>query len=229
MTGLMKSARTVLKLHWLVGMGFCLVIFSGPAAADTVYSTYGPGYATFPQGAGVGSYIYSSYDVMWGMAFTPSATFNLSQIDVTLFAGVGSPGATIELRSDSSGSPGAVLESWNFVDLPAYDTSYIAPLSAASTLDPLLLQGTQYWLVARATDPSLGSYAWSISLSSGNPGFLTMANNVGGSEWEAAGPGPEAFDILGTSVPEPGSLILLGAGLLGLVFIGRSRFGRPKA
>jgi hypothetical protein len=146
------------------------------------------------------------------------SNYSLDQIDLPLALVDGMNSVTVNLMTDSSGVPGTAIESWIFNDLGPFPNSR-PPLSVSSVLHPVLDTGTEYWLVALATDPSTVA-VWNLN-SIGNDTTLAFSYD-GGANWittvsPAAVP---AFDVLGTSTaipePSPRSMFLVGLGLAGL-------------
>jgi len=91
-----------------------------------------------------------------------------------------------------------------------------------------LIAGTTYFLVANGLNSS--SAGWQFSLSDVGPFYFNESGSATG-PWTSTNSQISAFEVDGTPVTtrEPSSLFLVGAGLLGLVVIGRSKFGRPKS
>jgi MYXO-CTERM domain-containing protein len=147
------------------------------------------------------------------MAFTPSDTYLLTQIDVAMWRFAGS--VDLGLHSDIGGMPGTLLEDWTITTFGSLFTcctvSTVTP-STSITLDA----GTQYWLVASSVSNS--GAAWAVN----NTGQRGTMEQGGVRRTDAEG----AFDVLGTSaVPEPASasFVVFGVTLLGLAARRRRR------
>lgn len=148
---------------------------------------------------------------------TPTSAFELTDVRVLL---AGSPSAgsiTVSLLSDTSTSPGAVLETIGSLS----DNSLSSTLTAFDfPLAPYALHSsTRYWIELSA-NPILGSTAfWSYSLDQNALGVAGehLANYEGGSHWLVFPntSGPYQME-LGNAVPEPSTSMLLAAGLLGI-------------
>jgi PEP-CTERM motif-containing protein len=197
---------------------------SGNGKADVVYSNFGPGGTYDCCGAhGIGYFltIRGASDQQIGMAFTPTSDFYLSQIDLPITWGGGSNDFIVTLQSDSSGLPGAVLESWELAaDLPPLGHANPGAETLLASSAVTLQADQQYWLVvAGGTDTTSG--AWNFS-STDALGLEAIRLNGGSFTVDSAtwfNP-MSAFDVLGTpvgAVPEPSSALLVGAVILGLV------------
>jgi hypothetical protein len=95
------------------------------------------------------------------MAFTPSGTYVLDQINVALELATGASSVTLTLYSDSDGAPGSVLASWNLTGLAGFESC-----CAVETVSPsgsiVLYAGSQYWIQAAAGRPTT-QVGWMIS------------------------------------------------------------------
>jgi hypothetical protein len=127
-----------------------MLLFIGTAGAATIYNNFGPSHAYNP-GSG---WPISGAPISEGMAFTPSGTYTLTQIDVA-----------ISLSS-----------------LPAYATCCtVETVTPPGSI--VLSSGTQYWLVA-STIASDTMDVWNISSPSvfglvWQTGFASFSGTVG--------------------------------------------------
>jgi hypothetical protein len=145
------------------------------------------------------------------MAFTSSGNFMLTQIDVAIsYNNFGTNSAVLTLDSDSGGLPGAVLMTWTLTNLPTYGTCCI--LDTVTPASPVFLSsGKQYWLAATAGTNSSFDVWDSNSIGQIGPLSQTFTpNTFSGTNISTEG----AFDVLGTPVPEPSTLLLLSGSLL---------------
>ena len=172
---------------------------------------------------GTGSTLYSvpfSYGISASgavgnpaFAFTPVASYDFTQLDIALNYSSGTNSVTVELMSDSGGTPDAVLQSWSVSGLPAVGGCCTLQILPGTGTIPLLA-GTAYW-VAVLPGGSDTLAGWNQSFP---PEIGPAAVNFGAG-WANTGlPGISgAFEVQGTSSsPEPGTMFLVVAGLFGI-------------
>src|SRR4030095_9287611 len=117
---------------------------AAPVRADTIFSNLGAG----------GSYnccqgwaVYGSaapIDLDRGSPFVPLNAYTLDSVEAALTWSNVTNAVDIWLMSDSSGVPGAILETFHIVNLPTFRTSSTALATVASTLHPLLSAGVPF-------------------------------------------------------------------------------------
>jgi hypothetical protein len=152
--------------------------------------------------------------VEWGEAFTPKATFGLTQIKIALGWVAGVNGVTVSLDTSDGGAPGQSMASWSFTGLPTAGTSssIVQTMTFASGI--VLLPGHQYWLVTTTPLASSTQAVWNVN----STGVTGLGAVNFGNVWLTTQVPTGAFEVLGTSVvPEPGTWFLFGTGLLGVL------------
>jgi len=202
--------------------GALLVFASLPASADVVFSDSPASYNTTDAWSATTS-LYTA------APFVASANYDLTQLDLGLF----NPGLTgddsvmITLVSDSSGLPGATIESWTVSSVPENCCTLV---TVTPTQTVLLAAGEQYWVIAQATDPATVDYWGDNKGTSNNPAFPdnysgTVATN-NGTGWTLHDDITPAFDVLGdpvSPVPEPKSGLPLAAVAIAVMIAIRRR------
>jgi hypothetical protein len=155
--------------------------------------------------------------------FTAAAGGNVSEIDVAIGYVTGTNGATVSLWTDNGGIPGAQLGTWNIGPLPVFGTccdyEAITGISGVS-----ITQGQSYFLMASTPNDTWD--AWNYN-SIGDTGLVDFSFDGGASWNQAFGATRYAFDVLvgGSPTPEPGTLVMLGTGVLALGGAFRRRLG----
>lgn len=173
-----------------------------------------------------------------GFRFVPNVTTMLDQIEVpivTLPERNNLRDAVLWLMTENNGQPDSIIESFYFTSPngPAFNPSSNFPITTLnSSLHPLINEGTPYYLIASdnfglINRPTVeNAFAWEIE-DTGLPrkhiiAFRDIPNGiwlVSDSEYS-----PQAR-ILGSTIPEPASIVLFVTGLTGAFLRQRIRIG----
>ena len=187
-----------------------------PCSADTIYNNLGTD----------NSYIINrEYDTNFSFLGTTFVTTGSGALDTVLTSvfSFDSP-ITFGLYTNGNNAPDTLLESWS-VPVPGLPGQLF---TLNSVLNPVLTADTQYWFVITQTRPE--QVAW-YENNQGVAGGIFAGNSGSMIEFLPASPMP-AIQLNSTSggstttVPEPGSLPMLGFAIAGLVVAVRLRPSR---
>jgi hypothetical protein len=202
-----------------------LILSGSLLRADIIYSNFGSGYAYYP-GSGV---VVTNGSEDYSVAIElPALTADYYLSGIEFVATVENPDpsntVTMSIYADDGGAPGgSPLESLTLNgQIYDFNGSPAPVLTAASQINPELYSGANYWVVMDgAVDEGL---VWDLN-SSRTSGYVETDGTPG--NWVNAHPQGTngAVEVDGTlvpgggsgsSVPEPGSCVLVSAGLLAL-------------
>ena len=196
-----------LRLPSIALLAVCLTP-AGLSASTILYSDFDPANYSVS-----GAYNTGSFN---GTTFTTTGGGILGAVLLAVAVNQSSPAAlTLGLYADSSGQPGALLESWT-ITFPGANNPPITNL--ASLQNPFLTAGKQYWLVAA---PASVGVVWVFN-NQGIVGGLGGGTSLNGmSQHFASSPAPAIQ--LNAVVPEPGSAILAGLGCIAMIAMRKHR------
>jgi hypothetical protein len=217
----------------LAGLIFCGSLLK----ADVIYTNFGSGYAYTPGSGLVVTNGTEDFSVAIELP-AMSADYYLSSIEfvATVTNPDPSNSVTMSVYADAAGVPGgSPLESLTLNgQIYDFDGTPAPVLGVTSILNPELYAGTQYWVVMDG--PIDEGLVWDLN-SSRTSGYVETDGTAG--NWVNSQPNTTngVFEVDGclvqggcaSSAPEPGTSVLLGAGLLGLIALGfSSRLGASR-
>jgi uncharacterized protein (TIGR03437 family) len=174
-----------------------MVLTPAAGRAQTLFNTFGPGetFLAAEPGASVGAGVLGGFPVAdggisIGYAFTPTATANLSRVDLGMsytydpMKASGPADLDITVASDEGGQPGATIETIQLTGVLGSIPSAPGIVSAYSVTQPLLHEGVQYWLLVAPPDLRNTTFDWRISPQQGLK--VPMTSKLAGPYWETA-------------------------------------------
>lgn len=175
--------------------------------ADTLINTFGASGTGYVNAAG-----WNLDSSLWmGKTFTLSQSYTLSTIDIALRMVGDSDQMMINLRSDSAGLPGSILESFTLTSEFGANTS--GRYSIASILNPQMDAGT-YHVTIEAIGDATGK--WNLNNGAGT-GLMVTSPDAGGN-WTSFTDTNGAILVTGAQVvPEPATMTALAIGGLALL------------
>lgn len=195
------------------GLGLCLLIIPAVSSASVIAGNFGAGQSYDTVDANIVGNDFSGDNQAQGVSFTPSSSAILGSVSVAVgcfSTGFCPDNVTVSLVANNAGTPGSTtLESFTIAGGTLTGTPSVFTFN--SVQDPLLHAATTYWLIMTTDTNDTAVWNWN---STGD--MSTTATSLdGGSTWAQAGLTPSAYELNGTNVPEPASVVLvLGSGLL---------------
>jgi hypothetical protein len=214
--------------RFILGLAVLTLLVNGlgKANADVIFNDYGPLYTYQTTIGWTVSGSSTTFPFTAANEFTASLTAAVTAVDLGISLAAGTNSVVVELMTDNGGTPGSVLESYGFVDQMGAFGSQNSPLVATSVTNPILVAGTNYWMVA-VPGASDTNAAWNYNDQSVTG--TDLYSRDGGATWTSNGSQTlGAFEVFGAPVPVPSTLVMSSIifGMGGLVW-GYKRFKQP--
>jgi hypothetical protein len=204
-------------------IGALAALLPATASAGVIFTNFGAGLAyDVTQGNPVGNDFVGD-NAAEGDSFIPTsnAVFGSALLALSCAANCVPENFTISLMADNADSPGAAIESFNFVgfSLGALGNNN-APVKVTSVLQPTLLAATRYWFTVSS---SLNfAIVWNNN-TTGDTNDQAVSSDGGATWFAPSGMTPGALEVDSPAVgtPEPSAGLLAGAGLMAVWWLKR--------
>ena len=174
------------------------------ANADILFNSFGASGSGYLPGNAWSIYSVQSFAI----GFSVTGSYSLSEIDVALLSSASDQLTKINLCSSNAGAPGSVIETLS-VSPPSTGTR----IALASTQHSLLTTGNYFITLVAGDANAQSGWCWN----SDNATSTMLISPNGGSSWSSFTERTGALEVLGSAVPEPASIAVLGLGALALV------------
>lgn len=195
-----------------------LLLLVGGACADAtvIFNNFGAGDSFSSMGFGIGVPNFSNNRGARFSVGPSDFVFTSAQAALQYFSGTNT--VTFGLRSDASGLPGTLLESFTVSNIPTVSPGGVVTFNATAPL--VLMAGDTYWLTSEEYAPDDTGLGWRT-----NDTGINTANalRIGMAGWSVTAQDTPAFRINGNPTPEPATLSLLCLGSLMCLFDRRLR------
>jgi hypothetical protein len=209
---------TLTKL--LLAIALSSFVVAGSARADELFNNLGNvGFSADPTGDEWGP-LADSFS-------TGSTPFDFTSLTVILSGTASTGSTTANLLSDSSNTPGSILEEIGSISETGLSG---APGLFNLSTSFILAPDTTYWIELTSADNNT-DWQWTLDPSGLGTAGQSIANFQGGGDWAvfSEANGPYQMEVAGTPIPEPGSLYLLLSGLLAIGVAGFRRRAFARA
>ncbi len=215
----MSRKITVLAFLAVFTLALCAT-----ASADILYTTLGPN-GEYDTASGYFVDGSNYFNQVLALPFTPNATTTMTDAVLALgnYAGGNNPVNAYLAADDGLNEPGTILATLT-------QQGTIQPFNSGGSLITFTCNGcgtvntgTQYWIIAQEPDPGT-EQAWMFAYQD-QQGHLAFdqTGSING-PWSQFDGTTSGFRVDG-GVPEPGTLVLLGSGLIAAVGGIRRKFG----
>ena len=202
------------KFTLLTVLAALTLLCATAGATDILYTTLGPN-GEYDTASGYFVDGSNYFNQVLALPFTPNATENMVDAVLPLgnYAGNNNPINLYLAADDGLNEPGTILATLT-------QQGTIQPFSGGGSLITFTCNGcgtvnagTQYWIIGQETDPGT-EQAWMFAYQdqSGHLAFNQLGSQNG--PWNQFDGTISGMRIDGEQVPEPGTLVMLGSGIV---------------